>query len=123
MTQIINTSDNTHGPCNKLLECGHKCYGIQSSDNCLPCLEADCLAHKGVPVTKDELCAICYCSELSDEPCVALSCGHVFHANCVKQLLEHKWNGLKISFAFMSCPSCKTPIESLDCVEAQETLE
>ena len=31
---------------------------------------------------ESEYC-ICYTSELGEEPCVRLACGHVFHANCV----------------------------------------
>ena len=27
------------------------------------------------------------------------------------ELLRHKWTSLRISFAFMSCPSCKQEIE------------
>ena len=61
-----------------------------------------------------ELCAICYTSELREEPCVQLGCGHVFHSNCVLMLLKHKWSTLKISFAFMSCPQCKQEIEETD---------
>ena len=69
-------------------------------------------------MTKDELCSICYTTELSEEPCVALECGHIFHANCIRQLLKHKWSSLKISFAFLSCPSCKAEIKKLDGVPA-----
>ena len=59
----------------------------------------------------DELCTICYTSELSSEPCTKLSCGHTFHTDCVVQLLTHRWTTLRISFAFMSCPSCKQEIK------------
>ena len=65
----------------------------------------------------EELCAICYTSELREEPCVRLGCGHVFHSNCVLQLLQHKWNTLKISFAFMACPTCKQEIKETTCPE------
>ena len=41
-----------------------------------------------------------------------MGCGHVFHANCVIELLKHKWTSLRITFAFMSCPSCKAPIKA-----------
>ena len=79
---------------------------------CLPCLEPECLAAEESKLpTSDELCTICYTSELREEPSVQLSCGHIFHANCVKQLLQHKWSTLRITFAFMSCPSCKAPID------------
>ena len=61
---------------------------------------------------QEELCTICYTSELSSEQSIHLSCGHDFHLSCVKQLLNHKWNTLQISFAFMSCPQCKQPIKA-----------
>ena len=59
----------------------------------------------------NELCGICYTSELGEEPCVRLGCGHVFHANCMHQLLGHRWSTLRISFGFMDCPSCKQAIK------------
>ena len=31
----------------------------------------------------DELCTICYTSELGSEPCSQLSCGHTFHTDCI----------------------------------------
>ena len=95
--------------CDKKLLCGHTCCGVSHSDACLPCMELCCSASK---INKNELCAICYTSELGDEPCIELGCGHIYHAGCVKQLIEHGWSTLKISFAFMSCPECKAPIES-----------
>ena len=42
-----------------------------------------------------------------------LACGHIFHADCVKKLLRHRWSTLRISFEFMACPACKHPIEEL----------
>ena len=50
---------------------------------------------------ESELCMICYTSELSAEESVKLACGHEFHLGCVKQLLGHKWNTVRISFSFM----------------------
>ena len=61
---------------------------------------------------EEELCPICFTSGLSAEPCVTLACGHTYHLNCVRQLLDHRWNTLRISFAFMQCPSCKQDIEA-----------
>ena len=71
----------------------------------------------------DELCAICYCGELGEEDQVQLGCGHVFHTGCVEQLLKHKWSTLKISFAFMSCPSCKAEIEETSCQEINDEIK
>ena len=57
-----------------------------------------------------ELGGICYTSELGEEPCVRLICGHVFHANCVLMMLTHKYSTLKITFGYLDCPSCKQEI-------------
>ena len=61
------------------------------------------------------LCTICYTSEFYEETSVKLtSCGHIFHTECILELLKHKWATLRITFAFMSCPSCKKQIEVND---------
>ena len=64
-------------------------------------------------IDMNELCSICFTSALSEEPAVQLPCGHIFHVSCIEKLLKHRWSTLRISFDFMSCPTCKTPIESL----------
>ena len=114
-------NEDHNGRCTKKLSCGHRCHGIESS-KCLPCLEPGCPENQQTLTNKEELCAICYTSELAEEPCVALGCGHIYHKDCMIQLLKHKWSSLKISFAFMSCPECKTAFEWFDCIEAQKEL-
>lgn len=52
-----------------------------------------------------------------------MTCGHVFHANCVLQLLKHRWSTLKISFAFMQCPTCKAEIDETQCEEIVAELK
>jgi hypothetical protein len=95
--------------CSKTLECGHACKGVQNEKKCLPCLNADCAQAAGYfeGVNEDELCTICYTCELGAEACTRLTCGHVFHTNCIVQLLQHKWTTLRITFGFMACPDCK----------------
>ena len=44
-----------------------------------------------------------------------LGCGHVFHINCLKTILENKWTSPRIVFGFMNCPSCKQPMELDHC--------
>ena len=61
-------------------------------------------------VQADDLCGICFCTELNTEPCVRLACGHVFHANCMLQLLDHRYTTLRITFGYLDCPSCKQEI-------------
>ena len=70
----------------------------------------------------DELCSICYTSELSAEHCIILSCHHKFHLDCVKQLLSHKWSTLRITFGFLSCPQCKTQISTGEGSEIESEL-
>ena len=57
-----------------------------------------------------ELCSICYTCELGEMACVRLSCGHVYHADCLTQLLEHGRSTLRITFGYLDCPSCKAEI-------------
>ena len=111
--------------CRKAKECGHKCLGVKGEEQCLPCLDAACVQSSGVEMlpTQDELCGICYTCELNEEPSVQLGCGHVFHANCVLELLKHKWTTLRITFAFMNCPSCKQPIEAEHVAEIDIEIE
>ena len=101
--------------CNKKLKCGHSCKGFPGEKRCMPCLNADCCkenpGHHFSGITEDELCTICYTSELGEEPCTKLSCGHVFHTDCLVKLLQHKWPTLRITFAFMQCPSCNQEIK------------
>ena len=79
----------------------------------MPCLKPSCAKAAGHfdGTNEDELCAICYTTELGSEACTQLPCGHVFHTNCVVELLRHRWTTLRISFAFMQCPSCKSEIK------------
>ena len=99
-------------PCQEVHKtCQHQCGGVCGETVCPPCLEPECVAMHDTIVpplpTKDDLCNICYTSELSTDPTVRLSCGHIFHATCVKDLLKHRWSTLRISFDFMACPACK----------------
>ena len=59
---------------------------------------------------ESELGGICFTSELGDEPCVRMTCGHVFHANCVLMMLKHRWTTVRITFGYLDCPSCKQEI-------------
>ena len=100
------------GFCGKVKEdCGHSCKGVANERRCLPCIDPVCTDG----VNETELCGICYTSELGEEPCSKLRCGHLFHTNCIVQLLKHGHATLRLSFAFMSCPACKAPIDVFDC--------
>ena len=79
----VYEDDNRLRLCEKKLICGHSCYGVHGAQNCLPCMESDCSEAGKAATTKDELCAICYTTELGSDPCVMLGCGHLFHVDCV----------------------------------------
>ena len=118
--------------CQKKLACGHQCKGFYGEEQCLPCLNAECIvkanedAHMCGDLSKkqdlllegideDSYCTICWVSGLGTEPCIRLGCGHVFHLNCVKSILENRWTSPRITFGFMNCPSCKQPMELDHC--------
>merc|ERR1711990_644092 len=78
---IIKRSTEKHS-------CGHRHNGVKGYKKCqLPCLNSECLPKDSNPPSADELCAICYTCELGSMSCVKLGCGHVFHADCILQLL------------------------------------
>ena len=108
--------------CRKEKECGHYCGGVKNEEECLPCLQPECIEGTKLP-SKKELCNICYTCELHEEPSVLLKCGHVFHVNCVVELLKHKWTTLRITFAFMNCPLCNKPIEADHVYEIADEIE
>ena len=105
---LFQISDHQH-------ECGHRCYGVQGESLNMPCLHEECIeaaaeseaSHVPQSCAHSELCGICYTSELGEEACVRLSCGHVFHANCIGMLLQHKQSTIRITFGYLDCPSCK----------------
>ena len=101
--------------CEKIKECGHQCNGVWQEKECLTCLDPSCHLESSRLPNNDELCSICFTSELGEEACVQLGCLHVFHANCVLKLLRHRWSTLKISFGFTACPSCKQEITEHRC--------
>ena len=105
--------------CGKAMECGHSCRGVSGESDCLPCLNIECIESANAidkalvsqNAAETELCCICYTSELGEEACVRLACGHVFHANCIALMFEHSHSTLRITFGYMDCPSCKAEIQ------------
>ncbi|KAL4230293.1 E3 ubiquitin-protein ligase mycbp2 [Mactra antiquata] len=101
------TGDNW---CNNILPCRHKCLGFKDEMQCPPCLEVKCRSTDYCQ-TADDDCVICYTETLAESPLIQLKCGHVFHFNCTKRLLENKWVGARITFNFTLCPICKEPMD------------
>lgn len=54
-------------------------------------------------VKESEVC--CICLEANDDTC--LDCGHSLHLSCLAAQLEAKWNGPRITFAYVRCPLCR----------------
>lgn len=103
--------------CSKILACGHFCGGIINEANCLPCLHQKCQSAFGSDPKKpkltqdgDDMCMICFSEALSCAPSIQMMCGHVFHFHCSKMILQKRWHGARISFAFSQCPICKNDI-------------
>ena len=74
-------------------------------------------------MNEDEYCTICWTSELGSEPCIKLGCGHVFHVNCIKSILENKWTSFRITFAFLNCPSCKQEMDVSHCPALKKSFD
>ena len=73
-------------------------------------------------VDEDAYCTICWVSELGSEPCIRLDCGHVFHLKCLKQIIDKKWSSLRITFAFLDCPSCKQEMKLDHCPMLRDSM-
>eukprot|EP01133_Synstelium_polycarpum_P011629 gene11629-13579_t len=110
--------------CIKCHPCGHQCDGVRDEEVCLPCLHG--CRKEIVPQTKklsqdcDDFCLICWTETLSEAPSIQLECGHIFHHECTRQLLERRWNGSRITLGFSKCPICKVAIDhpSLNAITA-----
>jgi E3 ubiquitin-protein ligase MYCBP2 len=60
-----------------------------------------------------DFCPVCM-ESYSSGPCLQLGCGHLLHYHCVAQVLQKRWTGAAISFAFLQCPMCNSPSAFLD---------
>lgn len=115
--------------CSKIHPCGHFCGGIANEQTCLPCLHQKCqtISHRDGKQPKltqdvDDMCMICFTEALSCAPSIQLSCGHVFHSHCCQTILQKRWNGARISFAFSQCPICKNDIYHESLIELLEPI-
>ena len=67
-------------------------------------------ASSGLRQDADDMCMICFTEALWPIPSIQLECGHVFHYQCVRKILENRWPGPRITFGFRNCPICKTQV-------------
>ena len=76
--------------------------------------KADCAAaqaRREFTAHENELCGICM-YELGEAPCVRVcKSNHVFHGECIKELLERGYTTLNITWNYLDCPSCKAPMD------------
>lgn len=45
-------------------------------------------------------------------PNIYLQCKHILHEDCLMHVLDQKWTGPRINFAFTECPLCKREMET-----------
>lgn len=99
-------AEKLQSACVKVLACGHKCAGCKDEKVCPPCLKEEC-EKPGAQIHGSDFCSICWVEDLQSAPAILLECGHMFHYACVKQKIEGKWPGLRITFGYLDCPLCK----------------
>ena len=101
--------------CDKVLPCGHLCCGFRGEEQCLPCLNEECVdKNEALTLSEnaDSYCVICYVSALGEQPCVQLSCKHIFHVDCLMSRLEKKFAGPRITFLYATCTTCKMRVSA-----------
>lgn len=106
--------------CDKIHKCGHLCNGFAGEKQCLPCLNTECVKKNPEPTlgqNEDSFCTICGVDRLSERPSVKFNCQHIFHLECVMEILNKKWTGPRVMFNFLNCTSCKRRINAPHCPE------
>ncbi|TKR87165.1 hypothetical protein L596_011613 [Steinernema carpocapsae] len=88
-------------------------------EECLQCLQCRTSETRQ---DADDLCVICFTDRLGGAPCIQLKCGHIFHFNCVRTVLEKRWVGPRIVFQFMQCPLCRQQIDHPSLMDLLEPL-
>lgn len=113
--------------CDKILKCGHSCGGIRDEEQCLICLEPECIAKMDETnkpsINKDDYCAICYSTGMGQSPCVQLDCGHIVHHECVLKQVNQGWNGARIVFNYLDCSQCKKELSCKNSKELETALK
>lgn len=111
--------------CAVKLSCGHRCGGVVDEIKCLPCLQPQCCSTATAEMNQDgeDMCMVCFSESLLAAPCIQLGCRHIFHAHCVRAVLERRWIGGRITFNFAQCPICKLPIKHASLTEMLQPIE
>lgn len=58
------------------------------------------------------MCPICF--DTDPDGMLQLDCKHHVHKECVEGMVRAGWTGKRITFSFISCPECRTPISHPD---------
>ena len=74
-------------------------------------------------VNADEYCSFCWVEALGQRPCVYLTCGHIFHDDCLTKRMKQRWTGPRINFGFLQCPTCKSEIEGASADHIRKMIE
>lgn len=67
-----------------------------------------------------KMCSICWCTLFFPESkskmvhCCKLECDHMFHVNCIEQLINTN---------HLSCPECRAPINTINIKNVNKSLE
>lgn len=118
--------------CTATLACGHRCGGLVNETKCMPCLQPQCCSATtaaggggGAELNQDgeDMCMVCFSESLLAAPCIQLACRHIFHAHCVRAVLERRWIGGRITFTFAQCPICKVAIKHVSLAEMLQPIE
>lgn len=109
--------------CNKILICGHKCWGCKGETTCPPCILNGCKNFINIyNQDSNSYCNICYCEGLGSSPVVLLSCKHYVHFKCIETRLKKKWIGPKITFNHCLCPGCNSWVDCPTLFEIQKMI-
>ncbi len=55
-------------------------------------------------------CCVCRSDDDPEDSITLTSCGHTLHLECAIGQLRAKWTGKSISFGYMTCGECRTPM-------------
>lgn len=70
--------------------------------------DIDCKVDIDASIT---FCCICRGGEEEGDQLIQLSsCQHCAHLDCLRQQLQARWSGKKISFNYLQCGECRTPL-------------
>ena len=93
----------------------------------MPCLEPECIEkmaeNKKPKHNVDDYCNICYCTAVGQDPSVILGCGHVYHLDCIKDLVKKGYNGPRIVFNHIDCPECKVRMDAKQCPQLDQEIK